>query len=88
MLPDDLRMRLKSPAAKTTPYRASPSGLFKHVADRTIVFVGNLPSRVSQAELRKLFASSGTVRGVEILSRNAFDGKYRAPQDPRYTEKS
>ena len=46
---------------------------------RNSIFVGNLPSTISQIDLKAIFGSFGTIRNVEIVSRvNMFNR--RSPQ--------
>lgn len=82
-VPDELRSRLNSrhitppAAARGIPIRdhSSPQARVRRAADRCCIFVGNLPSAVTQEQLAEIFGSYGRINGIEVISKPSTNGK-------------
>ena len=82
-VPDEIRSRLNSrhmtppAAARGSPIRDynSPQARMRRAADRCCIFVGNLPSTVTQEQLAEVFGSSGRINGIEVISKPSPNGK-------------
>ncbi|KAL9118568.1 MAG: hypothetical protein Q9187_004887 [Circinaria calcarea] len=76
-VPDEIRSRLNSrhmtppAAARGSPIRDynSPQARMRRAADRCCIFVGNLPSTVTQEQLAEVFGSCGRINGIEVISK-------------------
>jgi hypothetical protein len=90
-LPDDIKLvrlgRPLIPGARTIIGRDHPPAQV-HVrrnTDRSSIFIGNLPTAVTQAQLRGLFSTLGSIRGIEIVSKPGIHGRFSINAPRRFS---
>ena len=80
-LPEEIQARNKrvfqTPHSKSSPSHGymSPSVLSRRSTDRCSIFIGNLPAKVTQEQLVKVFGPCGRVRSIEIVAKPSVNGK-------------